>query len=273
VLAVKFANEVAHVDLSYGTWLKGSSVPAVLSLLLVPWLIFRLFPPTITRTPGAAQFANDELARMGPMSRKEKVMLVVFATVAGLWMTTAWHGIDYAVVALLGVSAVFLTGVLQWDDITSERAAWDVFLWYGGLVRMAGALGESGLTQRFAQASAGYTTGMAWGGALAVLLLIYFYAHYGFASITAHITAMFPPFLVVLITAGAPPTLPVPLLAHFPNLGPALTHFGTTTAPIYFGAGYITQKEWWKLGFLVSLATISIWSVAGLAWWRILGWW
>jgi hypothetical protein len=38
-------------------------------------------------------------------------------------------------------------------------------------------------------------------GALAVLLLIYFYAHYAFASITAHATAMFTPFVVV--TMGA----------------------------------------------------------------------
>ena len=115
--------------------------------------------------------------------------------------------------------------------------------------------------------------GWAWGAALTVLLLVYFYAHYGFASITAHVTAMFVPFLAVLMAAGAPPLLAVVMLAYFSNLSAALTHFGTTTAPIYFGANYVSQRDWWRLGFIVSVATIAIWASSGLVWWKILGWW
>jgi len=117
------------------------------------------------------------------------------------------------------------------------------------------------------------TSGLAWGAALAILLLIYFYAHYGFASITAHVTAMFVPFVAVLIAAGTPPFLAVVMLAYFSNLSASLTHYGTTTAPIYFGANYITQRDWWRLGLYVSFATITIWSVVGMAWWKFLGWW
>lgn len=273
VLAAKFAHDTAHVDLSYTTWLLGASVPALLALLVVPRLLFAIYPPEITSTPDAARMANDELQRMGPMSRSERVMLFVFGIVAITWMTTPFHHLDYTVVAMGGVSALFLAGVLTWDDITSERGAWDVFLWYGGLVRMAGAIGESGLTTRFAQAAAGVTTGWTWGAALAVLVLVYFFAHYGFASITAHITAMFTPFLVVLLAAGAPPLIAVLFLAYFSNLGAALTHFGTTTSPIYFGAGYVTQRDWWRLGLIVALTTITIFTVVGLGWWKVLGWW
>lgn len=273
VIVAKLAMETAQVDLSYARWLLGSSVPALISLAFVPWLLFRLYPPTVTHTPDATRLASEELARIGPMRRDERMMLLVFALVSGLWMTTALHHIDYAVVALLGVTALFLTGVLSWDDITGERSAWDVFLWYGGLVRMAEAIGRSGITERFAQTSAGITAGWTWGAALTVLLLVYFYAHYGFASITAHVTAMFVPFLAVLMNAGAPTLLAVVMLAYFSNLSASLTHFGTTTAPIYFGANYITQRDWWRLGLLVSFTTITIWSVAGLAWWKVLGWW
>ncbi len=81
-----------------------------------------------------------------------------------------------------------------------------------------------------------------------MLLLIYFYAHYGFASITAHATAMYTPFLVVILAAGAPPYLAVLSLAYFSNLDASLTHYGTTPAPIYFGAGYVKQRTWWLLG-------------------------
>ena len=273
VIVAKLAAETAKVDLSYSTWLLGAIVPGLLSLLFVPWLLFRLYPPEVKHTPDAARIAKEELAKLGPMSRHERLMLVVFAVVSLLWMTGKLHGIDYAVVAILGVCLLVLTGVLSWDDVTTERGAWDVFLWYGGVVRMAEAVGKSGLTEKFAQTAAGYTTGWTWGAALAVLLLVYFYAHYGFASITAHVTAMFVPFVAVLIGAGAPPILAVAMLAYFSNLSASLTHFGTTTAPIYFGANYVTQRDWWRLGLIVSFATISLWTVSGLAWWKLLGWW
>jgi DASS family divalent anion:Na+ symporter len=163
--------------------------------------------------------------------------------------------------------------VLSWEDVISERAAWDVFIWYGGLVRMAEALGETGITKRFAEASAGFTSGWKWWAALGVLLLIYFYAHYGFASITAHATAMYIPFLTVILVAGAPPYLAVLSLAYFSNLDASLTHYGTTPAPIYFAAGYVTQRRWWWMGLLASLINIPIWVIFGFAWWKLLRLW
>jgi DASS family divalent anion:Na+ symporter len=190
-----------------------------------------------------------------------------------LWMTTGVHGINYAVVALLGICVLLLSGVLEWEDVLAERGAWDVFIWYGGLVRMAEALGETGITQRFAESAASFTGGWVWWGALAGLLLIYFYAHYAFASITAHVTAMYIPFLVVILAAGAPPYLAVLSLAYFSNLNASLTHYGTTPAPIWFGAGYVKQRTWWWLGLLVSVPNILIWVAVGFAWWKLLGWW
>jgi len=148
-----------------------------------------------------------------------------------------------------------------------------VFVWYGGFITLAGALGKTGITERFAQTVAGYTAGWAWPAALAVLMFVYFFAHNGFASITAHVTAMFIPFLVVLIGAGVPPLLAVLFLAYFSNLSTSLTHFGTTTSPIFFGANYVSQRDWWRLGLIVSAAIICIWTVAGLGWWKLLGWW
>lgn len=272
-IIARFALQATGIELSYSRWALGAIVPGLVSLLVIPLLLYRIFPPEIKRTPAAAEFASAELERMGPMTRQERLMLLVFALVASLWMTTAFHGIHYASVALLGICVLLLSGVLTWEDALTERAAWDVFIWYGGLVRMAGALSETGLTKRFAEAAAGFTAGWTWWAALAILLLLYFYAHYGFASITAHSTAMYTPFLVVIIAAGAPPYLAVLLLAYCSNLMAGLTHYGTTPAPIYFGAGYLKQRTWWRLGLIASIPNILIWVAVGCVWWKILGWW
>ena len=272
-LIARFAKEATGIELSYGVWILAAIVPGLVSLLVVPLLLYKIFPPEIKRTPDAARFAADELKLMGPMTQPERLMLLVFALVALLWMTGALHGINYAVVALIGICVLLLTGVLDWQDVLEERAAWDVFIWYGGLVRMAAALGETGITKRFADASAGFTGGWNWFAALAILLLIYFYAHYGFASITAHATVMYTPFLVVILAAGAPTYVGVLLLAYCSNLMASLTHYGTTHAPIYFGAGYVKQRTWWWLGLIVSIPNILIWTAAGFAWWKLLGLW
>lgn len=296
VLIAKFAQQVTGIELTYASWLLGAIVPSLLSIILVPQLLYRVFPPEIRRTPAAAEFARNELQRMGRMSWQEKLLLAVFIVVAAMWMIRGLAGVipsvatvipsqqftafltflsklDYSIPPLIGVCALLLTGVLSWDDVISERAAWDVFIWYGGLVRMAEALGETGITKRFAETAAGFTAGWSWWLALGTLVLIYFYAHYGFASITAHVTAMYTPFLVVIIAAGAPPYLAVLSLAYFSNLEASLTHYGTTSAPIYFGAGYVKQRTWWLLGLLVSIPNILIWTIFGFGWWKILRWW
>jgi DASS family divalent anion:Na+ symporter len=272
-LIAGFALQATGIELSYGRWALGAIVPGLVSLALAPLLIYRLFPPTITRTPGAATFAASELQAMGRLRRSELFMLATFLLVLGLWTTTRWHGIDYAVVALLGLAVLLISGVLTWEDVITERSAWDVFIWYGGLVQLARSLGESGLTRWFADTMAGALTGWEWPVALAVLLLVYFYAHYVFASITAHSTAMFLPFIGVMLAAGAPPILAVLLLAYLSNLSASLTHFGTTPAPIYYGAGYTSQPLWWRIGLVVSIQHLLVWSVVGLVWWKVLGWW
>jgi DASS family divalent anion:Na+ symporter len=281
VLIAKFASQETGFNLTYNRWLVGAIVPGLISLAVIPLIIYRLFPPEIKHTPAAAEFAATELKHMGPMTWAEKMMLAVFALVALLWIVgdrLPWitggllPTIHYAVVALVGICVLLLAGVLDWEDVISERRAWDVFIWYGGLVRMAEALGETGITDRFANSAAILTTGMVWWLGFALLLLIYFYAHYGFASITAHATAMYIPFLLVLIKGGAPPVLAVLSLAYLSNLSASLTHYGTTPAPIWFGAGYVKQRTWWWLGLVVSVPNILIWTLVGFLWWKILGW-
>lgn len=273
VIIAGFARQHASIDLNYSIWFVSAIVPALISLAVVPLLIYRLFPPEVKETPNAVSFAHDELQKLGELAAPEKILLVVFVAVVILWITAKLHGIDSTVTALVGISSLLVTGVLSWRDLIDETHAWEVFIWYGGLVMMATALGETELTKLFAGGVASLTGGLSWPVALAILALVFFYAHYGFASITAHVTAMFIPFLAVTVAVGAPVGLTVLLLTYFANLSAGLTHYGTTPAPVYFGLGYVTQKRWWTIGLIASVINILIWSTVGTGWWKILGWW
>jgi DASS family divalent anion:Na+ symporter len=273
VIIADFVKKSANIDLTYSVWFASAIVPSIISLIAIPLLIYRFFPPEVKETPNAVKFAHEELKKLGKMRGKEIILLAVFVLIVGLWITARFHGIDATVIALLGIAVLLLTRVLEWHDLTDETHAWEVFIWYGGLVMMAKSLGETGIPKVFADAVASQTSNLNWVIALAVLLLVYFYAHYAFASITAHVSAMLIPFLAVTIAVGAPAGITVLLLAYFSNLSAGLTHYGTTPAPIYFGTGYVKQKTWWTIGFLASIVNIIIWSTVGLIWWKILGWW
>lgn len=91
-LAVSQAKE-AGVSITWGSWALAAIVPGLVSLLVIPWFIYKVYPPEIKETPDAAQFATDQLKKMGPMSNMEKRMLFVFGTVLLLWIfwRTDWN--------------------------------------------------------------------------------------------------------------------------------------------------------------------------------------
>jgi DASS family divalent anion:Na+ symporter len=273
VLGANLALKLVGVRITWSDWLIAAIVPGLVSCAVVPWVVHRAFPPEITRTPEAAAFAADQLRAMGRPSRNERVALGVFVGVGLAWMTSAWHGLDVALVALLGVAVLLVAGTLSWQQCVTERAAWDVFVWYGGLLRMGELLNATGVTTVFAQKVGGLFTGVPWPAVLIAILVIYFYTHYLFGSITAHVLAMFPPFVVLLVGIGVPPALAVFSLLCLANLPAGLTHYGTTTGPILFSLGYVSLRDWWRVGFLVSLVNLAIWIPVGFGWWKLLGFW
>jgi DASS family divalent anion:Na+ symporter len=272
-LAASIATETLHYPVTLVSWFVAGIVPGLCSLLIVPAVVYRLNPPQIRRTPEARAFAASELTRMGPMDGAQRTVFLVFVAVCGLWVTTAVHHIDITITALLGAVALLLSGVLKWEQVAGNKAAWNLFIWYGGLVRLGHALGDAGVAKAFASGVAGMLPGARWMVLLAVVLAIYFYSHYGFASITAHLLSMFVPFGSLLIVEGAPPGLVVFSLACFTNLSAGLTHYGTTPAPMFFAQHYVSLREWWKTGFVISLVNLAIWSTVGFAWWKVIKVW
>jgi divalent anion:Na+ symporter, DASS family len=273
LLGANLALKLANVQVTAPSWFMAAIVPGLLSCLVVPWITYRTLTPEITHTPEAPDFARAELKSMGPLSRSEWITLLVFAGVGLTWLTTVWHGLDVTMVALIGLAVLLVTGTMTWQTAASERSAWDVFVWYGGMLRMGELLNNTGSTRVLAEHVAALFAGVPWVVVLIGILIIFFYSHYFFASITAHMLAMFPPFIAVLIGIGVPVKLAVYSLMCLANLTAGLTHYGTTTGPILFGTGYVTRAEWWKVGFYVSVANMLIWLTAGFAWWKFLGFW
>lgn len=261
------------ITIGWMDWALAAIVPGLVTLLLLPWLIFKLKTPFIRETPHAKQMASERLRAMGPISSQEKIMGGTFVLLLLLWVFGHFFGVKATTAAMIGVCILLITRILDWKDILQEHSAWDTLIWFATLITLACRLNKTGFSSWFSGAVANYASGMHWGWGLLLLVLIYFYSHYFFASAVAHISSMLAPFLLVAIAIGAPPMLAALLLAFFSNLFMGLTHYGSGAAPILFGTGYVTIGDWWKVGAISSVLFIVVWIIVGGLWWKLLGFW
>ncbi|GEB76920.1 anion permease [Sporolactobacillus inulinus] len=269
-LAQSLARSV-HVSITWMNWFTAALIPGLISLIVVPFLIYKWFPPEIKETPNAKAWAESQLQELGKMSRPEKFMSGIFLISLVLWVLGGTVHIDATLTAFIALTLLLLSGVLSWNDILGEKGAWNTLVWFSILVMMAGQLNTLGFIPWLSRFISGGLHGMNWMIVLVVLILAYFYSHYLFASATAHISAMYSALLGVALAAGVPALLAALMLGFFGNLFASTTHYSNGPAPILFSSGYVTQQTWWKLNAMLAIVYFIIWLGLGSLWMKLIG--
>ena len=200
-------------------------------------------------------------------------MIITFIILLILWIFGNLFSMDATTAALLGLCILLISGVLDWEDVKSEKGAWDTIVWFSGLVMMGSYLNSLGFIGWFGEAMGNKIAQLKWSIAFPLIVLVYSYCHYLFASGTAQTAAMYSVFLAVGISVGVPSTMLAIFLGAAATLMGCLTHYGHGPAPIYFGTTYVDIRDWWKLGFCISVLYLAIWFGAGGVWWKIIGLW
>ncbi|KAE8716769.1 Dicarboxylate transporter 2.1 [Hibiscus syriacus] len=274
LLCLKLAEELGIIISSpWVSWFKAASVPALVSLLLTPLVLYKLYPPETKDTPDAPAMAAKKLENMGPITRNEWVMVGTMLLAVTLWVCGEKLGIPSVVAAMIGLSILLLLGVLDWDDCLSEKSAWDTLAWFAVLVGMAGQLTNLGIVSWMSGCVAKFlqSFSLSWPAAFGVLQASYFFIHYLFASQTGHVGALYSAFLAMHLAAGVPGILAALALAYNTNLFGSITHYSSGQAAVYYGAGYIDLPDVFKMGFVMAFINAIIWVVVGSFWWKFLG--
>jgi len=258
-------------NITWGNWALAASVPGAICLITIPFVLFKIYPPELKETPGAIDMAKKKLKEMGSMSVDERIMLVGFIFILGLWIFGKYVGISAATAALIGLCFLLFTSVLTWGELLRIPGAWDTFIWFGALIAMASGLNSYGLTVWFGSFIASKFDNVAWYIGFLSMLLIYFYIHYFFASSVAHVGALYLPLVTVAVNLGSPAFATALAFGIASNIYGSLTHYGCGPAPILYGSKYVTLKEWWLIGFFMSIFNLSSWIGIGGMWWKYLG--
>ena len=275
LLAAKLVTSSLGITLGWGQWFIAAIAPCLASFIIIPLVIYFLTNPELKKTPEAPKLATEELKKMGPVTGKEIIMGSTVILLLVFWIFGNKLDIDSTTTAFIGLTLLILTGVLSWDDIKGEKAAWDTLIWFAALLMMAGQVNKLGVTKwlgnTIGNAIEGHLGESSWVLVIILLCTVYVYLHYFFASGNAHIAALFPVFLSVAIALGVPQMIAIFALVVCTNYFGSITQFANARNPLLFAEGFVPVKTWWKVGFICSIVNLMIVFTIGLLWWKIIG--
>ncbi|HET9358669.1 MAG TPA: DASS family sodium-coupled anion symporter [Vicinamibacterales bacterium] len=270
-LALTVMNQVAGVSVSWLDWFVGFAPVGITLLVVVPFLLYKIYPPEIRSAPEAPRWAAEQLRAMGTITRRELTLLVLVCSALALWIG-AIHRIEPAVTAILVVLLMVVSGVVTWNDVIGHAPAWNVLIWFATLVTLAGGLAETKFLEWLAQSLGPTLEALPLSAAILAVVGVYFFLHYFFASITAHAASMLPVFLgMAVMIPGLSPTQWALLLSYPLGLMGVLTTYTAGHNPIYYGSGYISRQAFWGLGLVLGVFYFLTYLVIAVPWLSYLG--
>ena len=259
------AADIADVTIDFLTWLKAACVPTLLAVIIVPWLLYRVFPPTVKQTPNAPLDARAKLTEMGPLSRHERIMATVFIALVSLWALSKPLNLNLTAVAIAGLFVLMATRVITLDAIRGSNGP-STFVWFGALFTLSTFLNSFGFMQWVGSGVASVVSLWPWAYVYVTLILAYVLIHYFFVSQTAHMYAVMPIFLSVGVETGVPGGLLAMMLLLATNFFSTLTPQASSANAIFVGSGYLTMGEVYKYGGFVTLMNTIIYLGVGTFW-------
>ncbi|MBA1432240.1 MAG: DASS family sodium-coupled anion symporter [Epsilonproteobacteria bacterium] len=261
----KMAKEFG-IEISYGSWALASFAPSLVAFIVIPWLLFKIFPPELKETPDAPLIAQEQLEHMGNVHKNEYIMGFTFIAMITFWVFSAQLHIDKTAIAFLGLGVLMLANIFTLDDLAHEGRALGTLIWFGTLYAMSSYLNEFGFMSWLGMHISNIIAGQSWPVVYVGLVLAYVFIHYFFVSQTAQMLALFSVFLSVGINADVPAEMLALMLLFATNFNAMITPQGSSANVIYLSSGYIESREVYKYGGIVTLANTLIYLGVGTAW-------
>jgi sodium-dependent dicarboxylate transporter 2/3/5 len=261
-------------EIGFARWMLVGLPLAMVALPVAWWVLTRVaFPVRIGEIPGGRAMIRDRLRELGPLSRGERRVAVVFGTTAAAWVVRPllddWvPGLSDAGIAMLAALSLFLIPVdrgrgqftLHWDD--TAELPWGVLILFGGGLSLAAAVTATGLAEWIGTALSGLET---WP---TVLLVVTVTAVIVFLTELTSNTATAAAFLPILgplaVALGENPLL----LAVPAALGASCAFMMPVATPpnaIIYGSGYVTIPQMARAGLVLNLILIALITLAAYA--------
>jgi sodium-dependent dicarboxylate transporter 2/3/5 len=271
-------NETFGQTITFAQWmLYGVPIAALGVVIIWVYVTQFLIPPRMETLPGGLEIINEELEALGPMTREEKLVLVVFAATALGWLTRSFllepiiPGIADSMIAIAGALVLFLvpareddgtfTFLLDWE--TAVNIPWGIILLFGGGLSIAAGFQQTGLAE-WIGSQLGGLEGVSIALVMAVVVLLTIFM----TEVTSNTatTAMLMPIMASLAVGLSIHPYGIMIGAATAASFAFMLPVATPPNAVVFGTGYITMPQMAKTGFGLNLIGILLVIALALTW-------
>lgn len=264
-----FMNDQYQMDIGFLQWMKMGVPLSIIMLILAYFVIVKIFYPNgLGDLKSSGEVIQKELQALGPLSKGEKTVLVIFLATATAWILRSslnnWFpglNLNDTLISMIGAIAMFTIplslkkGAFALDWEATSRLPWGILLLFGGGLALADGLSEAGFIQMVGDFMSSKGHWSMWVVTGILVLLILFMTE--LMSNVALITIMLP--VVAGVAQGLEASLyimviPVTLAASCAFMLP----MATPPNAIVFASGHVKVHQMVKSGLLLNLISVIV---------------
>jgi len=264
VVMIGFLEQFFNVSLGYGAWML---MVLPLTLVLIPVMVFvilKMFPPEVKDLKEPLQKIKAELGNRS-LTFSQWMVLGIFTLILILWITKSNLGIG--MIALFGALLFYVFGLAKWSDY--QQINWGVPMLYFGAIGLGSSLIKTGAASWLGAHILNLIQNvLPFDGEIAFLGLqsAFMTTATQFMGDGATVAAIGPILLEATRFSGVDPIIGGVSLAIASAFAYILI-IGTPANAIVFGSGFLKAKDFFKVGFVLSIISIILLLALVSFWW------
>jgi len=264
-----FLNETYQIDIGFFQWMKMGVPFAVVMLAITYFAITRLFFPNgLGQIGGSGDIIQNELHKLGKMSRGEKIVLVIFLLTAIAWMFRSYLNtllpditLTDTTISVIAALLMFIVPLdfkngqfpLDWKD--TSKLPWGILILFGGGLALASGLAQSGFIDLIGDYISAQSTWSVWVVTAVLIFLMLFMTE--LMSNVALVTILVP--LVVGIAIGMEvPILQMVIPVTLASSCAFMLPMATPPNAIVFASGHVRVDQMARIGIVLNLISVGL---------------
>ena len=235
----------------------------IIYLVLVKWM----FPNKDLQFNASKEVIQTELQKLGPTSRKEKMVLVIFGVTVFLWIFRTLInsifpslGLSDTMISIFAAIALFATPynlrkgdfILQWKDTT--KLAWGILILFGGGLALAKGMSVSGIVDLVANGIAESDISILLTASLLILLMLFMTELMSNVALVAVLSPVVAGIAIGLEIPILYLLIPVTLASSCAFMLP----MATPPNAIVFASGFVKVPQMARVGVILNLISVAL---------------
>ena len=264
-----FLNESYNIDIGFFQWMKMGVPFSIILMIITYFMITKVFYKNNLGNIGkSGNIIQTELDKLGPISKGEKVVLVIFLLTAISWMLRSYLNqllpditLTDTTISVIAALLMFIVPIdykkgnfpLVWED--TSRLPWGILILFGGGLALASGLAQSGFIDMIGDYISQQEDWSMWVVTAVLIFLMLFMTE--LMSNVALVTILVP--LVVGIAIGMDvPVLQMVIPVTLASSCAFMLPMATPPNAIVFASGHVRVDQMARVGVVLNLISVGL---------------